>query len=254
MNRIHLKDFPELLLQSAKAVSLVFLITAPMALIGRRTLGEAVIAMIYLAAVGLASSRWGQPAGISAALAAALTFDFFFIPPFFTFAVGQLEGWLVLSIFLAVAILVVGRIEDALSRAHTSERDAKLMYELGMALAGLRTRQAVLHALAWNLRQMFRAGLVEVVLETEADSVPGIIKAPADVDLPDRPDRIVPIQAAPGLIGEIHIWQGDGWLPHEDSRLLQDFASLAATALERARATEVELRASTLAAVAGRQD
>lgn len=254
MNRIHLKNFPEHLLQSAKAVLLVFLITAPMVLIGRGTLGEAVIAMIYLGVVGLASSRWGQLAGISAALAAALTFDFFFTTPYYTFVVSELEDWLVLSIFLAVAILVVGRIEAALSKAHTSERDAKLMYELGMALAGLRTRQAVLHALAWNLRQMFRATLVEVTMETEAGSVPAIVKAPADVYLPDTPERIVPIQAAPGLIGEIHIWQGDGWLPHEDSRLLQDFASLAATALERARATEIELRANTLAAVADRQE
>ena len=41
---------------------------------------------------------------MSAALAAALAFDFLFIPPFYTFAVGSLEGWLVLAIFLAVAM------------------------------------------------------------------------------------------------------------------------------------------------------
>ena len=47
----------------------------------------------------------GAIAGISAAITAALAFDFLFIPPFYTFAVARLEGWLVLAIFLGVAIL-----------------------------------------------------------------------------------------------------------------------------------------------------
>jgi K+-sensing histidine kinase KdpD len=252
MKKFHLSITTDLVIGCAQAVLLVAFITAPMALIGRQVLGEAVIAMLYLAAVGLSSSRWGQLPGMCAALTAALTFDFFFIPPFFTFAVGQLEGWLVLAIFLGVAFLVVGRIQDALARAHTSERDAKLTFELGMALAGLRTQEAVIHALAWNLQQLFRAALVEIVIETGSESVPAIVKAPEDLYVADRPDRVVPIMAAPGLIGEIHVWRGNGWLPHEDSRLLPNLAALAATALERARTSELELRANTLAALANR--
>jgi K+-sensing histidine kinase KdpD len=252
MKKFHLSITPDLVIGCAQAVLLVAFITVPMVLIGRQVLGEAVIAMLYLAAVGLSSSRWGQLPGMCAALTAALTFDFFFIPPFFTFAVGQLEGWLVLAIFLGVAFLVVGRIQDALARAHTSERDAKLTFELGMALAGLRTQEAVIHALAWNLQQLFRAALVEIVIETGSESVPAIVKAPEDLYVADRPDRVVPIMAAPGLIGEIHVWRGNGWLPHEDSRLLPNLAALAATALERARTSELELRANTLAALANR--
>jgi K+-sensing histidine kinase KdpD len=250
MRRIHLAITPELLLQCATAVAFILLLTVPIFLIGRQALGEAVIAMLYLAAVAWSTSRWGQLPGICAAITATLTFNFFFIPPFFTFAVGRLEGWLVLTIFLGVAILVVGRIQDALSKARVSERDAKLMYELSMSLAGLRTRQSVLLALAWRLQQTFRAALVEVIMLTDSDSIPAVVKAPVDGNIAEPPDRVIPIQAAPGLIGEIHIWRGDGWLPSPDSRLLEDLAALAATALERARATEIELRASTLAAIA----
>ncbi len=252
MRKFRLSITTDLVIGCAQAVLLVLFITMPMALIGRRVLGEAVIAMLYLAAVGLSSSRWGQLPGMCAALTAALTFDFFFIPPFFTFAVGQLEGWLVLAIFLGVAFLVVGRIQEALARARMSERDATLTYELGMALAGLRTQEAVIHALAWNLQQMFHAALVEVVIETGAASVPAIIKAPEDLYVAERPDRVIPIMAAPGLIGEIHVWRGNGWLPQEDSRLLPNLAALAATALERARTAELEIRAGTLAALASR--
>ena len=44
-------------------------------------------------------------------------FDYFFIPPFYTFAVGRLEGWLVLAIFLVVSIVVIGRIQSGLTKA-----------------------------------------------------------------------------------------------------------------------------------------
>ena len=81
---------------------------------------------------------------MSAALTAALCFDFLFIPPFYTFVVGSLEGWLVLVIFLAIAIVVVGRIQESLSKA----REATFMYELSSALANVRTQDAVAHTTA----------------------------------------------------------------------------------------------------------
>lgn len=249
MRRVHLSISAELLRRSVTAASVILLLTVPFFLLGRQVLGEAVIAMLYLAAVAWSTSRWGQLPGICAAITATLTFNFFFIPPLFTFAVGALEGWLVLSIFLGVAILVVGRVQDALTKARLSERDAKLMYEMSMSLAGLRTRQAVLHALAWRLQRTFLAALVEVTVLTDTDSIPAVVKAPAEASRADRADRVVPLQAAPGLIGEIDIWQGNGWLPEPESRLLPDIAALAATALERARATELELRTNTLAAI-----
>jgi K+-sensing histidine kinase KdpD len=247
MKRLRLNINLRLLPDCAQAVGVVWFMTVPMFLLGRQTLGESVIALLYLAAVAWCSSRWGQLPGMSAALAATLTFNFLFIPPYFTFAVAALEGWLVLTIFLGVSTLVVGRIQEALTKARLAERDAHLMYEFGMALAGLRTRQAVLHALAWQIQQTFVAALVEVTLEAEIDSLPAVVKAPINAYVAQPPDRVVPIQAAPGLIGEIHIWQGNGWLPSTDSRLLSDLAALAATALERAHASELELRAATLA-------
>src|SRR5512137_376950 len=110
MKRFRLNITPQLLFECAQSVLVVWILTVPMFLLGRRTLGESVIALLYLAAVAWCSSRWGQLPGICAAITATLTFNFLFIPPFFTFAVGSLEGWLVLSIFLCVSTLIVGRI------------------------------------------------------------------------------------------------------------------------------------------------
>ena len=141
-------------------------------LIGRSILGEAVIALLYLIPVGWSAARWGQTPGICAAVAAALAFDFFFIPPFHTFTVGNLEGWLVLVIFLVVAIIVVGRIQSGIAKAQASERDAHFMYEISTTLAGLRTQEAVTQALARHLQRYSRLSWLKLPSLPEAPRLP----------------------------------------------------------------------------------
>ena len=53
---------------SLLAVLTVVATTIPLVLIGRDTLGEAVIALLYLVPVTWSANRWGQLPGISAAL------------------------------------------------------------------------------------------------------------------------------------------------------------------------------------------
>lgn len=214
-------------------------------LIGRDVLGEAVVALLYLVPVGWSAARWGQGAGICAAMSATLAFNYFFIPPFYTFAVGRLEGWLVLAIFLFVSIVVIGRIQTGLNRAQTSEREAIFMYEMSSNLSGLRTQEAVVHALANNIQLMFQAELVEVSIQPCSGSKSLFVNAPPEVKANGVPDRILPILASPGLVGEIRIWRGHGWLPAEGSRLLSNFSTQAGQALERARLAEAEAFAST---------
>ncbi len=218
----------------------VVVLTIPLLFIGRDTLGEAVIALLYLVPVGWSAARWGQGAGVCAAVSAALAFDYFFIPPFYTFAVGRLEGWLVLAIFLVVSIVVIGRIQSGLSKARNAEREAVFMYEMSTALAGLRTQESVVRALATNLQLMFQAELVEVCIQPANKPDPLLVKVPATVEGTGVPDRILPILASPGLIGEIRIWRGNGWLPVEGSRLLSNLTTQASQALERARLAEAE--------------
>ncbi len=246
MKRIPFSFSLEMLSQSVLAALSVAATTAVLWLIGRATLGEAVIALLYLVPVGWSASRWGQGPGIIAAVMAALMFDFFFIPPFYTFTVGNLEGWLVLVIFTTVAVVIVGRIQSVLSQARASERDAIFMYEMSAALAGLRTQSAVAHIVARQLQQMFLASLVKVVVHLEGQSPDIIASEPRDGVGKGRPDRVLPILNAWGLVGEIQLWRGYGILPPEDSRLLQNFASQAAQALERTRLAEAEDRVKVL--------
>lgn len=241
-----LPSFPSaIILNCLAAFFSTAVITIPMILIGRNTLGDAVIALLYLLPVGWSAARWGQGSGVCAAVTAALLFDFFFIPPFFTFAVDRLESWLVLAIFLIVSIVVIGRIQTGLTKAYNSEREARFMYELSAALAGLRTQEAVIHAVARNLQLMLQAELVEVCVQPVGKSQPILAAAPTGAKVTTPPDRIMPILASPGLLGEIRIWRGFGWLPEEGSRLFSNFATQAAQALERAYLAEAELLANS---------
>src|SRR5579859_2882503 len=91
------------------------------------------ISFLYLLAVlGLASRR-GLYAAIIASIAAFLLFDFFLVPPFFTFVIARFEEWLALFIFLITAMLTAQlasalkqRAEEALQR----EKETRALYEL----------------------------------------------------------------------------------------------------------------------------
>ena len=195
------------------------------------------IALLYLVPVAWSANRWGRLPGISAALTAALAFDFLFIPPFYTFAVERLEGWLVLAIFLGVAIWVVERIQASLTKA----REAVFMYEMSAAICGQRTSEAVAYAVAKQTQQLFQAMLVNVVFHPEKQQ-PGIVASePAGGTGKGQPDRLLPIVNSWGLVGEIQIWRGVYTeLPPADGRLLQNFALQAARAFERTYQGETE--------------
>ncbi len=227
---------PRSLLNCLKAVAVVAATTIPLVLIGMQTLSGAVIALIYLVPVAWSANRWGQAPGMSAALAAALCFDFFFVPPFLTMAVGSLEGWLVLAIFMAVAIVVVGRIHASLSQAH----ETIFMYELSEALSGLRSRDAVAHTVARHIQQIYQPALVNVVYRPSKQSPSAVVSEPVYGIGKGRPDCVIPILNAWGLIGEIQIWKGEFTeLPAADSRLFQNFGAQTGRALERTQLMEL---------------
>lgn len=225
----------ELFERCALSVLIVAAVTAIMWSVGRATLGEAVIALLYLLPIGWIAARWGQWPGICAAAAAALAFDYFFIPPFYSFTVGRLEGWLVLAIFLLVAVVIVGRIQSGFSKAQQQEREAILMFEISTALAGIRTPEGIAKMLAGKIQQVYQAAMVQVTVQADPQSPAIIASAPPEAGYKGRADCILPIIAGPQMVGEICLWAGDAGLPTADSRLLKTFANQGALALERVR-------------------
>jgi len=245
MKKNRFSSSAKLFKNSFYAIVTVAATTILLLLIGPDKLGEAVIALLYMVPVVWSAARWGQGAGMAAALAAALFFDFYFIPPFYTFAVGRLEGWLVLGIFLAVAIVVVGRIQTTLSRAQNSEREAIFMYELSSTLASLQTQEAVANAVARFIQQRYLTTLVRVSIQPKGQASETIASEPRDSIMDSKPDVTLPILSAWNLVGAIEMWRGDLELPTEDSRLFRNFVSQIGQALERINLREFEATMTT---------
>jgi two-component system sensor histidine kinase KdpD len=194
-----------------------------------------VIALLYLVPISWSAARWGQGPGIAAAITAGLAFNFFFIPPYYTFYIGSLEGWLILAIFMLVAVIIVARIQSVLALAQAREREAVFMYELSAALAGSKSDDNVARILASHIQQLYQAALVQVTIQPEQRRQ---IVMPACRRIKPPRSRIAFFPSSPDpLVGEICIWKGKSLDPSDD-RLLQNFANQG-SALERARLAQI---------------
>jgi hypothetical protein len=231
------------LAQSARvlmSVGIVFVLTVVMLVIGSKTLGEGVITILYLIPIGWCTIRWGQLAGVSAAMTAALSFDYLFIPPYGTFHIGSLEGWLLLFLFIGMAILVVGRIQSILTEERERERKATFLFEVVAAISSQATREGVARAIADQIQEKFQAEGVQVQLTggwryPSFTSYGGQRQAIASRG---KPNRVLTIESGAVQIGEIDIWQGTNLLPSEDDPMLQTMQKQIAAALDRVRVME----------------
>jgi K+-sensing histidine kinase KdpD len=209
----------------------------------RELIGEGVIAMVFLLAVAWCAYRWGLGAGMSAAISAELMFNFLFIPPFYTFTVARPEGILSLVIFFVVAIVVVERIQNTLSKAHASEQEAVLMYEFTTLLAGLRSLDAIARRVAQFMRQRFMVESVVVFIQPKGHAEQFSAKEPQDKTMRTKADCVLPLLNSWGLIGEVQLWRGaEIELPSPESRLFRNVALQIGLAIERVQITEYEFQ------------
>jgi K+-sensing histidine kinase KdpD len=128
----------------AAALGLVGAATSIGAL-ARGHLSEPDLVLLYLLAVVIAAARFGRGPSLVAATLSVLAFDFFFIPPFFTFLVHEKRYVLTFAIMLVVSLVTSG-----LSlRVTTEERRSSLLSALSH---DLRTPLAAITGAATTLR------------------------------------------------------------------------------------------------------
>ncbi|HLE28306.1 MAG TPA: DUF4118 domain-containing protein [Anaerolineales bacterium] len=215
----------------------------------RNVLDAPIVALLYLLPVGLSTALWGLGPGVVASFCAFLAFNYFFIPPYYTFFVHQTQDLLALVVFFVVAVVIsqlVGRARSSLAEAQAREREATHLYELSTALAGLRNEEAMARIIAEHLHEVFRAASAEVVVQL-APQETRTLRIPPGLAMPaEKPDYVVPLTTARGLLGELHLWRHTPPLNQAEERLLRTFASQGALALERAVLAQAETHAKVL--------
>jgi two-component system sensor histidine kinase KdpD len=204
------------------------------------------VALLYLIPLGMITAFWGLGPGITSALITFLTFNYFFIEPYYTFTVHQPTDVVILIVFFIVAVVIsqlVGRAQAGLAAATAREREATQLYELSIALTGLHNDHDIAQILAKQVHALLQGEYVELNIK---GTDPFTFQLP-EISPPSRPpELIVPIQAARGALGEIGLWRAAPAISSSERRLLQTFASQGALALERAWLAEAESRAKVL--------
>src|SRR6266536_418923 len=114
------------------------------------------ISLVYLLVVVALASTRGLYAASLASLLAVLAFDYFLVPPLYTFVVSKFEDLLTLSVFLATAV-ITSQLASAQRRsaeeARGRERETRLLYEQAQDLAALQERQRLARELHDSVSQ-----------------------------------------------------------------------------------------------------
>src|SRR5947208_4123866 len=91
------------------------------------------ISLAYLLIVLALAGTRGLYAAVLSSLVAFSSFDYFLVPPLYTFTIGRFEEWLALFVFLATAI-ITGQLASAMrlraEQASRQARETRILYEL----------------------------------------------------------------------------------------------------------------------------
>jgi two-component system, OmpR family, sensor histidine kinase KdpD len=102
-------------------------------------LDHANIVMVYLLATALVAMRFGRTAGVVAACASVLLFDFFFVAPRFSFAVEDAQYLITFGVMLVVALLIAtltARLRGEAELAEAREARTRALYRLAHEISG----------------------------------------------------------------------------------------------------------------------
>ncbi len=131
-------------------------LTAPLA----RHLELTNIVMLYLLGVVLVAFRFGRGPSILSSVLSVSAFDFFFVPPFYTFAVSDAQYLLTFVVMLAVALVISNLASDMRYQARVAtlrERRARALYEMGRELGGALQAEQVVDIANRHLQGVFQA-------------------------------------------------------------------------------------------------
>ena len=117
------------------------------------------ISLVFLTAVLASAIAWGLWPSLFAAIASMLAYNFFFLPPLYTFTVGDPENVLALFFFLIVAVIVSNLTARTRTQVVTARQRAKItaeLYAFSRKVAGIGALDDLLWATAYQISSMLK--------------------------------------------------------------------------------------------------
>jgi two-component system sensor histidine kinase KdpD len=229
------------------------------------------VVMVFLLGVVLVSMRLGYGPSLVAAALSVVAFEFFFIPPIFSFAVSDLRHFVTFTVMLLVAFVISHQtklIRDSADAAGARERDAASLYAASREIGLAYSRDELVDAAARHARTIFFSDAIVLVPDAlggiEAVGRGGTGCTPEDLaaagrawasSVPASGDgfasraSFVVLRGSRGRAGVLALFPTrPTHRPAESQHALLDaFAGLVGSALERTALAEEARRASLFA-------
>jgi two-component system sensor histidine kinase KdpD len=232
--------------------------------------------MLYLLGVVVVAARLGHGPSILASVLSVAAFDFFFVPPYFTFSVADHQYFITFGVMLAVALVISAltvRIRWLADSARQRERQTAALYAMSRELADARGAHQVLQVALHHIWEMFRFPTTVLLPDPDGSlrPAPGVsggisldgnelgvakwtyehrqVAGRGTATLPGAKAVYLPLTASRGAVGVLAVRPPDprGLENPERLRLMETFADQLAQALERAQLAEEAQRAQVQA-------
>jgi two-component system, OmpR family, sensor histidine kinase KdpD len=229
-------------------------------------LGISNIALVFLSAVLASAIAYGLWPSLFACLASVLAYNFFFLPPIYTFTIADPENVVALFFFAVVAVIASNLAARVRAQAVSARQRAKTtedLYLFSRKLAGIATLDELLWATAYQIALMLKVRVVLLLPEGETIAVragypPEDLLDEADLaaakwcwqnnrpagrdadTLPGTRRLFLPIRTGRGAVGVVGIDNDDPGplLTPDQRRLLDALSDQTALAIERINLAE----------------
>jgi len=119
--------------------------------------------MVYLLGVAFVATRFGRWPAVTTTCLSVAVFDFFFVPPYLTFAVSDTQYLVTFGVMLAVGLLIgtlAARLRRQADAAGQREHRTRVLYAMSRELAGLRKIEEIRRAVGRHVSELFRGPAV----------------------------------------------------------------------------------------------
>ncbi len=225
------------------------------------------IAMVYLLGIVLVSSRTGKGPSLLATLLSVAAFDFFFVPPYYTFAVSDVKYFFTFAVMFIVAFVISRltlRIREQAGAARLREKRTAALYNLSRELVRERGIARLSAVAVKHISEVFSRQIV-ILVPDECGKLKNTITGPGTFaldqnelsvaqwtfdhrqeagsgtdTLPGAEALYLPLITSSRTVGVLGILQSPsvGILDHEQIHVLKSFANQIAIAIDRAMLTE----------------
>ena len=228
-----------------------------------RFIGLQSVLLVFLLAILASAIVWGLLPSLFACVLSVLAFNFFLIPPIYTFTIADPDNAVALFVFFVVAVIVsnlTAAIRSQIVVARARARTTAALYAFSRKLAGIGALDDLLWATAYQVSSMLKLRTVVLLPDRERGSLriasgypPEDVLADAEMtaarwcwennrvagratdNLPSGQWLFLPLHTGSGPVGVIGVARDEPgqFLTPDERRLLDALADQTAVAIER---------------------